>query len=944
MEADRWRRVEQIFQQALDATADERDAIVRRSCGGDASLRREVESLLEHYADADSFLETPAFLSTRHAAGTTIGQYRILEEIGGGGMGVVYKAEDTKLARVVALKFLNGRRASTTGALEQFRSEARAASSLNHPNVCVIYDIEEVEGEQFIAMEFIEGRTLAELTAGQPLAIDTIATLGSQIADALAVAHQKGIVHRDIQPANIIVTPTGLVKVLDFGLATLLHADLSGIASASSPDTKPIAGTLPYMSPELLQGAHVDDLTDVFALGTVLYEMATGQRPFAGASVADTIDQILNRQPIPPAQLNGRVPVRLARIIQTCLEKDPARRYARADAVAGELRGLLSRDNGHRQRRTLALMFAAVATAAIGGLSATWWSTNRGSDLPRSAPWEQLTDFPDSATSPALSRDGRMVAFIRGSSTFVGPGDIYIKTLPDGDPLPLTSDGGGKQDPLFSPDASRIVYTTGPLPYDVWSVPVSGGTPQMMMRNASGLTWTGDGRVMFGEVRGALHMAIVSADVNRGAVRDVYVPSRMSEMAHRAFLSPDRNWVLVAEMDTAGQGWLPCRLVPADGSAMGAPIGPSGAPCTSAAWSPDGKWMYMSSAAGGSYHIWRQQFPRGAPEQVTFGPTQEEGIAMAPDGRSLITSVGTAQSTLSLVTANGERKIDSEATVTMPRFTNDGRTLFYLMQRQLRDLDRQSGELWAVDVASGKRERVLPGLRIVSYAISPNGARIAATALDEGGRSQIWLAPADRQAPPTRVDWPTRVAVVLFDPAGGLFLLASEGASDFVYHTDVNGQNGRRIIAAPVINILEASPSGQWLLVRAQLPGRDASSVGVVAYPVNGGNPVSVFDTMWPVAQWASDGKQFYVRLRDGAAKTLSLVLLPVSAGNELPALPAGGLTSPAQAARLPGAKVVATQVPADADVVAAAITADFSVAAIVRTAVHRNLYRVPLP
>ena len=632
MDAGRWNTVERVVQLVLDTPGLERDVILQRSCGSDESLRREVESLLEYHRRADGFMDSPASLPVARRVGATIGHYRVLQEIGGGGMGVVFKAEDTRLGRVVALKFLAGRFASTPKVLERFRGEARAASALNHPNVCVIYDIEEIDGEHFIAMEFIEGRTLAELLSEAPLDIERIAALGSQIADALAAAHGRGIVHLDIKPANVMVTPGGLVKVLDFGVARLLRRDLRGIAPTAVAETTPMAGTLPYMSPEQLRGEDVDHRADVFALGAVLYEMATGQRPFQGDAVADLVDWILHRAPIAPRQLNRRIPSRLAGLLHRCLQKDPERRHPGAAVVAAELRQLSLRS--HTLGRVGPWLMAVLV--ALGVMTAISWSSARRRDPPTQGSWEQLTDFPDSATSPALSNDGHMLTFIRGSSTFVGPGDIYIKALPDGDARQVTDDRQQKQDPLFTPDGSRISYTTGPLPYDVWSVAVWGGAPQPLVRNASMLTWIGDGRVMFGEVRGAPHMAIVTADERRRDVRDLYVPARVSGMAHRAYRSPDGKSVLIAEMDTGGQGWLRCRLVPFDGSSVGRQVGPPNAPCTSAAWSPDGDWMYLSAAVDGNHHIWRQGFLSGDPEQVTFGPTQEEGIAMAADGRSLI--------------------------------------------------------------------------------------------------------------------------------------------------------------------------------------------------------------------------------------------------------------------------------------------------------------------
>ena len=903
MEAERWRSIERALQDVLDAPADQRAGVLLRSCSDDQPLCQEVESLLRHHAAAGRFLETPAFLTVPPRPGSTIGHYRILEEIGVGGMGVVCRAEDTKLGRIVALKFLAGRFSSTPEALERLRDEARAASALNHPNVCVIYDIDEVDGEQFIAMEFIEGRTLADLVSGMPLEVERVAAIGRRMAEALAAAHDRGIVHLDLKPANVMVAPSGLVKVLDFGVARLLRRDLRGVAATAAADTTAMAGTLPYMSPEQLRGQAVDHRADVFALGAVLYEMATGQRPFQGDTVADLVDRILHCAPIAPRQLNRRVPPRLAGLLLRCLQKDPDRRHLGAAVVAAELRQLSTRS--HRLGRAGPWLMAALVT--LGAVSAMSWSIDRRRDPPTQASWEQLTDFPDSATSPALSSDGRMLTFIRGSSTFVGPGDIYLKTLPDGDVRQVTDNRQQKQDPMFTPDGSRISYTTGPLPYNVWSVPVSGGPPQPMMRNASTMTWIGDGRVMFGEVRGAPHMALVTADERRRDVRDVYVPARVSGMAHRGYRSPDGQWVLVAEMDTGGQGWLPCRLVPLDGSSVGHQVGPANAPCTSAAWSPDGDWMYLSAAVDGGNHIWRQRFPHGDPEQVTFGPTQEEGIAMAADGRSLITSVGTAQSTLWLRDANGERRIrqrsDGRHTAIQSGWSH---AVLHRVEAIARPGPRRGRRL--VGRRGGLGETAARAAwypRLPGTTFSPDGARVAVIAPAADGRSQLWLAPVDRHAPPTRVEWAAPIIAALFDRAGGLFVHVREDAGNVVDHVDSSGANRRRVTADPVAALLAVSPSGRWVLVRARLPGRPASSPGVVAYPVEGGRPVAVFDTMWPVAWWEPDGNALPGAVQRGEETPRGRWLRCLFRRRlSSSALPAAGLKSPVEAARLPGAKV----------------------------------------
>jgi eukaryotic-like serine/threonine-protein kinase len=939
MTPERWQEVKKLLAGALERPPKERRVYLDEACT-DAELRREAETLLTAHEETESFLDMPAVNTGLLQKGTKLGPYTIVERIGAGGMGVVYMARDTKLGRLLALKVLaEGSLAGATARARLLR-EARNASALNHPNIATIYEAGEDAGQVYIAMELVEGRPLSAVIQREGLAPETVIRYGLEMAAALSHAHERGMVHRDLKPANVVVTTDGHVKVLDFGLAKRLSASeiaQATVSEKSLTEFGAIVGTLPYMAPETLRGEEPDARTDVWALGAVLYEMAAGSPPFRGGTPYELSSAILREA---PAALPSRVPASLQSVMQRCLAKEREQRYQRASEARAALETIGPyftvvepvRAAPPRHRGAIGAGVAALVLLLLAAAGFEWLrQTPGGSPAASPANWVQLTDFADSAISPALSPDGRILAFIRGGDTFIGPGQIYAKVLPDGEPVQLTNDSRPKMSPEFSPDGSTVAYTTAN--WSTWTVPVLGGEARLMMPNAEGLTWIDANHLLFSEVLSGLHMAVETATTTGAQSRLVYVPPRQRGMAHRSALSPDGKWVLIAEMDNGG--WLPCRLVPFDGSSSGQRVGPQDAACTYVAWSPDQKWMYMSSDKGERFHIWRQRFPDGKPQQVTTGATEEEGIAVAPDGASLITSVGLRESTIWVHDERGERQVSSEGFAQNPEFSPDGKKLYYLVQPHGVSGEFVSGELWAVNLATGRSERLLPGTLVTGYAVSPDGTKVAYSVKDDNGESRLWLASLDLRFPPREFAANVNEDQPAWDRAGQIYFRAAEGGFNSLYRMNEDGSGRSKAMPNPILEFHAVSPDGRWATVYETVGSNPEPHE--VAVPLDGGT-LQIVCTTYCVSSWSDNGKEFGVIVW-GMGRGLRTALLSVNLATGLPSMPPGGIVTPR------GTEEVNLEMTKGARVVDGPVipgeTPD--VWAIQREDVHRNLFRVPL-
>ena len=563
------------------------------------------------------------------------------------------------------------------------------------------------------------------------------------------------------------------------------------------------------------------------------------------------------------------------------------------------------------------------------GSMALYRSRNR----PPEVRYTQLTDFTDSAVAPALSPDGHMVAFIRGGDGFLTSDQIYVKMLPNGEAKRVTDDERPKYGLTFSPDGSEIAYTVlESSGFSTYEVSALGGEPHLLLKNAAGLVWLDPERLLFSKIRSGIHMGVVSATVTGAGLREIYFPAHERGMAHYSFPSPDRHWALVVEMNGNGD-WAQCRLIALEGRGTARPVGPAGA-CTSAGWSPDGDWMYFTAAVEGRSHIWRQRFPEGKPEQVTFGPTEENGVVVEANGRTLITSVGVHESAIWIHDGSGERSLCSEGEVvggySPASFSPDGSTIYYL----LRHGEGAGAELWRTLVDSGKSEAVFPGVSMTAFDLSPDGKGVVYTTAALNGMTQLWLAPVDRSSPAARVGvsgarWPH------FGAHGQILFQQTEGNTNYLEQINPDGSHLSKVFPYPIVDYQGVSPSRRWVIAAVpRTPGENLPAI--TAIPLEGGATRRICAS-YCIPSWSTDGRFLFVPVEESSRTSLGRSLaIPVGPGESLPDLPAGGIAPLAEPSVVQGAESVGR-----AELVPGKDPRHY---AWVNTTVHRNLYRISLP
>lgn len=851
--------------------------------------------------------------------GTTLGHYRILRLVGSGGMGEVYAAEDLTLGRTVALKVLPAILAVDPDGLDRFEREARAAAALSHPGIVTLHSFERADGVPFLTMELVDGEPLAARIPPHGVPLDTLLRIGIELADAVAAAHARGIVHRDLKPANLLVAADGRVKVLDFGLARVSGPEgLAGDdATRQITGEGRIVGTVAYMSPEQAEGRPVDHRTDIFSIGVVLYQLATGRLPFQGETAMSVLSAILKDIPRPAIELNPALPPAVGRILKTCLHKDRERRYQSAKDLRNDLQTLKEElDSGElhrpvlpaapagRPRRSILAGALVLVLAALGALALGMYLRPAPAPASPVLEYHQLTSAPGLEVEPAVSPDGRWIVYV---SNAAGNPDISLQSMTGQTAINLTRDSpAADYQPAFSPDGESIAFRSD---RDGGGLYVMGRTGEAPRRVASGgfdPAWSPDGRqLVFATAStgiptsrsGLSQIRVVGLD--DGVVRELTDHDAM----HPAW-SPDGRFIAFWGMDrsvTSGNQSAVRDLwaVSADG---GAPWRLTDDPHVdwSPMWAPDGRFLYFGSNRGGSMNLWRLPMdprsarPTGLPQAVT-APAGHVGRArlsatgehLVYEARSVVSNIHRAAFTATQARLGPVEPVTAGSRAF--RFVHpspDGRFLVlgtgFLQQEDL-FISEADG--------SGLRQLTTDAFNDRFPEWAPDGSAIAFYS-DRTGKYEIWtttLAGELRQVTdaadfsPLYPHWSPDGRRMVFSDLTQRRLLAI-----FDPHRPWGGQTPEILPPPAGEGSMLVGPNVQWSPDGTQLVGQLGDGT-VAIYDIASRRYRALDQVRGPIYKWLRDGRFFIgppeaPRLVDpatGAAHAVALPAFGAEAPNE---------------------------------------------------------------
>lgn len=839
--------------------------------------------------------------------GRHFGPYEILSFIGEGGMGAVYKARDTRLDRVVALKALPAEAMADPERQRRLVQEAKAASALNHPNIVQVYDIVTAENTDFIVMEYVPGRTLGTLVGRKGLRLEELLRFAIQMADALAAAHRAGIIHRDLKPANVMVTESGQIKLLDFGLAKI--TSLAGPAAAETeeiaamgtriaPPTQAgvILGTLAYMSPEQAQGKAVAARSDIFSFGSVLYEMATGRRAFQGDSQVSTLTSILRDEPKLASKVAYGIPRDLEKIITLCLRKDPARRFQHMEDIKTLLEELKEEsDSGKmvadvpdvspKSRRRLYWLVAVVSGAGLLAASAglVWWVASRHSPRAAQHILTRLTSDSGLTTDPALSPDGRLVAYASDRS---GEGnlDIWLRQVAGGDPIRLTRHPTDAIEPSFSPDGSTLVFQSRRADNGIYAIPALGGDERLLAMAGKGPRFSPDGRwVAYWWGNPDMDAKLYVVPSTGGPPRQVQSDFHITAWP---LWTPDSKRLLFWGIRDSQSDSLDWWVAPLEG---GAPIrtgaaalfrqhGIRRATVIPSAW--DNGDVIFSAEVGDATNLWRVAVSptswhvTGEPTRLTSGASREEAPSVAAYGsppRIAFASLTFNLDVWSLaLDANRGKALGQPQRLTQDAAEDifhsvsaDGNHVVFTSTRS------GTQTIWLKDLETGREGAVTQG---TSYApaIRPDGSKIAFAVL-ENERQVAYMISTGPGGTSGLAEKLCVDCVPCHWSADGTKLLVATGLPARVNMITLMSKVTTEVARHPTYNLMRPrfSPDGRWITFHATIgPGIRQIFVAPVSSPpapMSQWIPVTDATTAHFSPDWSPDGNVIYfLSRRDG--------------------------------------------------------------------------------